>query len=193
MSLPQPGPASLALTWRQRCLAIARSHAIVGNTANALALINRSAERCEESATKLSGTAEAAAAADSLPLSVEVAADSVRSLGQLLNGELLRHRALVHLDKLYKAEKDEARKRGKLPLLERLHEYPAGGVDLTNLVEFPPKMGLIPMKPIFLDVAWNYIDYPGKAGAASTPSPAPEPAPAAAPQPKRGWFGFGRS
>jgi len=80
-------------------------------------------------------------------------------------------------------------------LIDRLHEWPAEGVDLENLVEWPPKLPLIPGKPIFLDVAWNYIDYPGRRteeveekeeeekGEAAKPAPAPQ---------KRGWFGFGR-
>jgi signal recognition particle subunit SRP68 len=102
----------------------------------------------------------------------------------------------VHIDNLRKDGKEDAPAVGKTPLIEKLHEYPVGGVDLGNIVEFPPKVALIPVKPIFLDVAWNYIDYPGKA-----PQAAAEPAKAAASgkepeqqQPtKRGWFGFGRS
>lgn len=119
-------------------------------------------------------------------MNLHVSPRAVASLGQLLRAELLRYHALAHMDNLRKAEKDLPRTR--VPLLERLHEYPAHGVDLTNLVEFPPKLRLIPVKPIFLDVAWNYIDYPNKSSASqSTPSAQP------AAQPKRGWFGFGRS
>ncbi|KAJ6444498.1 signal recognition particle protein [Purpureocillium lavendulum] len=173
-----------------KCLSIARSHAIIGNVANALALINRATELCQESSSKLPNTAQEANRA---PLSVEVTSESVSGLEQLLNGELQRHRAIVHIDNLRKAESDEAGKGLQIPLLERLHEYPANGVDLSNLVEFPPKLALIPMKPIFLDVAWNYIDYPGKTGGAAAPAAAPEPAKEPAPQAKRGWFGFGRS
>lgn len=114
------------------------------------------------------------------------------ALANLLNGELQRHRAIVHIDNLRKTESDEAGKAPRIPLLERLQDYPSDGVDLSNLVEFPPKLALVPMKPIFLDVAWNYIDYPGKTAAAATPAAAPEPAKEPAPQAKRGWFGFGR-
>lgn len=87
-----------------------------------------------------------------------------------------------------------------MPTAERLHEYPAEGVDLKNVIQFPPKMALIPMKPIFLDVAWDYIDYDSKAQGGKTAAPAPTPA-AAKGQPveeqkqapaKKGWFGFGR-
>lgn len=85
---------------------------------------------------------------------------------------------------------------GKPPLVERLHDYPASGVDLDNVVEFPPKMALIPVKPIFLDVAWNYIEYPGKAPAVTEATKSAVPGVATEsekPAAKKGWFGFGRS
>ncbi len=79
----------------------------------------------------------------------------------------------------------------KVPLVDRLREYPAGGVDLENMVDYPPRAQPIPVKPLFFDVAWNYIDYPGRPSAVAAEvdeegqSPIPEPK-------KRGWFGFGR-
>lgn len=79
-----------------------------------------------------------------------------------------------------------------VPLIDRLGEYPAAGVDLGNIVEYPPKLPFVPAKPIFLDVAWNYIEYPGrriKEVERNAEREAGEEAPA--PQ-KRGWFGFGR-
>ncbi|UNI21750.1 signal recognition particle subunit srp68 [Purpureocillium takamizusanense] len=175
-----------------KCLSIARSHAIVGNVANALALISRAAELCQESASKLPKRSDTTG---SSALNVEVTSESVATLASLLDGELQRHRAIVHIDNLRKGEGNEAGRRSRIPLLERLQEYPPNGVDLSNIVEFPPKLALIPMKPIFLDVAWNYIDYPGKTSAATaTPAAAPGPAKEQpAPQAKRGWFGFGRS
>ena len=147
-------------------------------------------ELCKDSTRKLPRSEDTA---NAFPLNVNVTPEAAHSLEQLLNGELQRHRAIVHIDNL---RKDEAGNGAKdVPLLERLHDYPAHGVDLDNLVEFPPKMGLIPMKPIFLDVAWNYIDYPGKAStetSSTTPAQAAqEPAPPA-PQPKKSWFSFGR-
>lgn len=80
------------------------------------------------------------------------------------------------------------------PLVERLGEYPVEDVDLTRLVNFPPNLQPIPVKPLFFDLAWNYIDYPGRGTAGVNGAPAPpksaveekkEPA-------KKGWFGFGR-
>ncbi|KAL8924845.1 MAG: hypothetical protein Q9172_002464, partial [Xanthocarpia lactea] len=80
-------------------------------------------------------------------------------------------------------------------MIERLHEYPPEGVDLTNLVTYPPKLQPIPVKPIFLDVAWNYIDYPGrpkKGTATAKEGKAEEPISKAEPkkEAKKGWFGF---
>lgn len=88
------------------------------------------------------------------------------------------------------------------PVVERLDDYPLSGVDLSNLVTYPPKLRPVPVKPLFFDVAWNYIDYPGRGKAAvedgtvaangaaqqSEEEKIEEKKPA-----KRGWFGFGRS
>lgn len=90
------------------------------------------------------------------------------------------------------------------PAVQNLNAYPTPGlqVDLTNLVSYPPKIQPVPVKPLFLDVAWNYIDYPGRgAPAVSAPvASAPEAnggamdvdEPAPAQEKKKGWFGFGR-
>ena len=82
-------------------------------------------------------------------------------------------------------------------MIERLDEYPPEGVDLTNLVTYPPRPQPIPVKPIFLDTAWNYIDYPGrpkKGTATAGGGKAEETSAEAEPkkETKKGWFGFGR-
>jgi signal recognition particle subunit SRP68 len=50
----------------------------------------------------------------------------------------------------------------------------------------------IPVKPLFLDVAWNYIDYPreGQQQAPTQPQ-AQAQAPEEETKGRRGWFGFG--
>ncbi|RSL40349.1 hypothetical protein CEP53_013418 [Fusarium sp. AF-6] len=172
-----------------KALAIARSHAITGSAANALALINHADGLAEDALSKVPKAEDAAA------LSLTVSSTAVEFLQAILNGELQRHRALVHIDNLRKNNKQSSSI--QRPLVESLHEYPSVGVNLSHIVEFPPKLALIPVKPIFLDVAWNYIDYPNKTPAAAaepakekqaagTEKPAPQ-------QQKRGWFGFGRS
>lgn len=133
-----------------------------------------------------------------------MSAEDVEYLQTLLNGELQRHRAIVHADTLRKNRELSASDAVKQPLIGSLHQYPVGGVNLSHIVEFPPKLATIPVKPIFLDVAWNYIDYPNKApkqqqqqpaaAAAVAPAQADTPERAESPAPsKRGWFGFGRS
>ncbi|RFU72490.1 signal recognition particle subunit srp68 [Trichoderma arundinaceum] len=173
-------------------LAVARSHAIIGNSANALALINSALGFSLKAVAKLPKTQSIS---EDLPLSLDISPASVKFLEQVIDGELQRHRAIVHVDNLRKkrqAQGDEYQSHA--PLVERLHEYPVGGADLSNIVEFPPKEAVVPIKPIFLDVAWNYIHYPGKEPQATNDQPAAatqgneEPTP----QPKRSWFGFGR-
>ncbi|KAJ3503485.1 hypothetical protein NM208_g16505 [Fusarium decemcellulare] len=176
-----------------KALAIARSYAIAGKAASALALINHADGLVEES---LSKTPRSETPSSQIALSLAVSAEAVEFLQNLLNGELQRHRAIVHIDRLRKDNELGLADAVKRPLVESLHDYPAGGVNLSHIVEFPPKMALVPMKPIFLDVAWNYVDYPNKAPEATEPAKQEEGAAEtkqAPQQQKRGWFGFGRS
>jgi signal recognition particle subunit SRP68 len=176
----------------------------VGNVTNALALINHSLNLSEQARSQMPDLSQGSAG----PLSVDVSANAIESLSALLTGELQRHRAIVHIDNIRKKEMTDAgptskSSTAKAPLVERLYDYPIGGVDLHNIVEFPPKRSLIPVKPIFLDVAWNYIVYPGqepsaasdvkaKVASAGTSEQAEEKSEERQPA-KRGWFGFGRS
>ncbi|KAI5463323.1 signal recognition particle, 68 kDa subunit [Mariannaea sp. PMI_226] len=172
-------------------LSIARSHAIIDKPTNALALIHHAFKLSQESLSNISKSQEATRQG---PLDLRVAPEAIQFLHRLLQGERERYRAIVYIDDLRDdKKKDDAEYGVKRPLVETLNEYPINGADLTNIVEYPPKMALIPMKPIFLDIAWNYIDYPGKA-AQAPPAPVEEAAAAPAPQQpvKRGWFGFGR-
>lgn len=82
------------------------------------------------------------------------------------------------------------------PLVQRLGDFPTPGVnvDLKNLVSYPPKIEPVPVKPLFFDVAWNYIDYPTTAkqaveAKAAVSSMTPEKPKE---EKKKGWFGFGR-
>lgn len=111
----------------------------------------------------------------------------------------LHHRALVELqnhtnNSAIAAKKHQA---SAAPVVERLNEYPAAGhVDLNLLVEWPPKLRPVPVKPLFLDTAWNYIEYPGRGGATPSSAVAEKGAASAAgkeeekTQKKKGWFGF---
>lgn len=125
---------------------------------------------------------------------IEVAPADAAFLQHLLKGELQRTRALVEISNLRKQASSKGDSNAApRPLLEKLGQYPAESVNLDNIVTYPPKLEPIPVKPLFLDVAWNYVQYPtthaekpkavqNKSSAAQEPEPAP----------KKGWFGFGR-
>ena len=177
-----------------RCLAIARSHALQGNTRNALALFSRAYDTAPQAYPADSSTS---ADSDQLP-KLDVAPEQIKALQHTMQGLVAQYRALVELDSLSSdALKVDRTKGGAAPLVERLYEYPPHSTDLTNLVTYPLRMKPVPVKPIFLDVAWNYIDYPGRtkplpkveingghAGSKDTSEPKAEG--------RKGWFGFGR-
>ncbi|KAI0970186.1 signal recognition particle 68 kDa protein [Xylaria arbuscula] len=170
-----------------KSLSIARSHSLVNQSANALALTKHAYDQCQQSTAFF--TKHGTSSSDSPILSIEVRQTDIQFLHHLLKGELQRSRAIVEIDNLREKAKSTA-SQVNVPLVERLGEYPAGGVDLENIVDYPPRVQPIPVKPLFFDVAWNYIDYPGKSSAAPAE---PEEDQTQAPEPKkRGWFGFGR-
>jgi signal recognition particle subunit SRP68 len=126
---------------------------------------------------------------------IEVVRPDAEFLQNLLKGELQRSRALVEISNLRKHAGKGDPKAVSRPLIDRLSQYPSEGVDLENIVTYPPKMEPIPVKPLFLDVAWNYVQYPQKQGAQTKTAGNKASSKAAEPeQPsKKGWFGFGRS
>ncbi|KAK2612577.1 signal recognition particle subunit srp68 [Conoideocrella luteorostrata] len=178
-----------------KCLSIARSHAIGGTVVNALALINHASSLIQDASSKVPLGAADSNQQQQQPLSIDVHPEAVSFLSNLVNGELQRHRAIAHIHNLRDAERKEANGEPEARLVDSLHTYPRR-VNLRNLVQFPPKMELIPVKPIFLDVAWNYIDYPTREPQASTASATTAAAAGkkAGEEPKKkgGWFGFGR-
>lgn len=140
------------------------------------------------------------------PRNLLVDKGDARRLHRMLSSELQRSRALVGILNSEKpaatttSTADSSSSRNKPALVNTLSTYPSEGVDLQNIVHYPPEIEAIPVKPIFLDVAWNYISYPNKreqAAAAAASSSKSQDKGAAAPAEevkpqKRGWFGFGR-
>ena len=173
-----------------RCLTISRSHALLADPLNALALLGRASEKCNIADSHLSSAMDTA---DSTPPNISISPTEVQFLKDLLEGELQRYRAIIELANLTEAaQKNEGA--NTRPLIERLNEYPVTGVNLENLVSYPPKLEPVPVKPLFFDVAWNYIDYPGRDiekavenGVKAARTGADQTA-----QQKKGWFGFGR-
>ncbi|KAF7872328.1 hypothetical protein EAF04_003252 [Stromatinia cepivora] len=182
-----------------KCLTIARSHAILSNPKSALALLNRATEKCTSANSQLSSSMDTMTTAT--PPNLTVTPSESQNLLTYLQCELQRHRALVEISNLTSTfSKSGNENTHQKPLVERLHEYPADGfVDLKNLVTYPPKMEVVPAKPLFFDAAWNYIDYPGRTVEKAVErtdveeeTKETESQPPQQQQQKKGWFGFGR-
>lgn len=175
-----------------RSLAIGRSYSLTGGPANALALTKYACDQCQAALPFLSRVADDT---DSLLRSIDVSRGDISFLHDLLNWELERCRAVVEISRLRKETEKGGGTAPKAPLVERLGEYPVDGVDLDNIVVYPPRIEAAPAKPLFLDVAWNYIEYPDrqmKADGRSQNKGSEKPTEAEEKPQKRGWFGFGR-
>ncbi|ELR06490.1 hypothetical protein VC83_09442 [Pseudogymnoascus destructans] len=174
-----------------KCLAIARSHSVLSSYVEALSLLARATALLTPSLPHLSA---AAAPSPTAPPTLAISPASVSFLAKTLNAELQRHRALVEITTV---SGTVAKLPPSLPLVETLEHYPTSGdVDLSNLVSYPTKLEAVPVKPLFFDVAWNYIEYPGRSPQA-TAQVAEEEIPSSRgeerQEAKKGWFGFGRS
>jgi signal recognition particle subunit SRP68 len=139
----------------------------------------------------------------STPPNITVFPFEASFLKYLLDGEVQQYRALVELSNLNNSpQQNNSSLSNGQPLIEKLNEYPSKAVDLENLVTYPPKMEPIPVKPLFFDAAWNYIEYPGReidekvaenvVKAAPVGGAEKGAEPQTAQQQKKGWFGFGR-
>jgi signal recognition particle subunit SRP68 len=167
----------------------------LGNRKNALVLFDRAFNLAGQSQSLISQPPQTPQPS---PPGLDIQPAELTSLRQLLQAEVFRFRALVEIDNLEESSKKLGQDaKAGVPLIERLSEYPAEGVvALDNLVTYPPVLEPVPVKPLFLDLAWNYIDYPGRSTQAA------EKPEAAAPKAggddstkasgKKGWFGFGR-
>ncbi|GAM84596.1 hypothetical protein ANO11243_025920 [Dothideomycetidae sp. 11243] len=177
-----------------KCLNIAISHSILSNHLNALALFSRASTLAAEAASSVPPSTRNKEAAPTL----DIPKAQIEALQKQLQHQIQRHQALAEIRRMEK-EAQTLAERGKIvtaPLVERIGDFPTPGVavDLTNLVTYPPRIEPIPVKPLFFDVAFNYLEYPGRAKKAveqkavevvnGTESPKPE-------EKKRGWFGFG--
>ncbi len=125
---------------------------------------------------------------------LDIDSKDLQGLHSCMDGMVTQYRALLELQNLMDQQRASAKDIYRPPLGERLEEYPLDDVDLTNLVNFPPKLQPIPVKPLFFDLAWNYIDYPGRVPPGVNGAPmAPKAAADEKKEPtKKGWFGFGR-
>ncbi len=179
-----------------KCLNIAYSHVLLQHHVDALALLKRAQDLLAEHLLQDSQSKDKSA-----PPTLDIQQSSAEALQSHIKAFLTRTHALVELHNLSSASAAAAEKNAAYapPLVQKLDSYPAVGrqVDLTNLVTYPPRIEPVPVKPLFLDVAWNYIEYPGRKTAPSEGKPKTNGVPQQAsqqeePQKKKGWFGFGR-
>jgi signal recognition particle subunit SRP68 len=177
-----------------KCLNLSHSYAFLAKPKEALALCSRALSLSSQAMSAPRPSMSSSSKAPKL----EVKERQTQKLTQDLENLTSHYRGVVALSQL-SANSDTASKAGlsnAAPIVERLNEYPASGaVDLKNLVTWPPKLKPVPVKPLFLDVAWNYVEYPGRPAQSKEPQPEkpqleeilPE-----RPAPKKGWFSFGR-
>lgn len=189
-----------------KCLAVGRSQAINSQIVNALALYAKSLELAQSASSILKEEASSTNMPPRLNVSSSDLARSVSTLKKLIT----QYRALADLKALTQSSLPSADQNVRqtikpAPLIERLgrNEY-VENIDLNNLVNYPPRLRPVPVKPLFFDIAWNYIIYPSQKTAlesqvvATNGGPADEDASAIPEQKqeqkpaKRGWFGFGR-
>lgn len=143
-----------------KCLAIARSHSLLSNNRNALALLFKASVKCELAHTYFLSTMEEI---EDSPIKISITPSEIQSLKAFLDGEVQRHRALVEIFNLSMIESEkEDSTLDCIPLIERLSDFPVREVNMSNLVVYPPVLEPAPVKPLFFDAAWNYIRYPGK-------------------------------
>ncbi|KAL1599147.1 signal recognition particle subunit srp68 [Nothophoma quercina] len=176
-----------------KCLNLSHSHALLAAPKQALALCSRALSLSSQAAPASALTSTTTSNATKLAVSEQQAS----TLKQTLENLNSHYRGVVALSQL-SANSETASKAGlsnAAPVVERLNEYPSSGsVDLKNLVTWPPKLKPVPVKPLFLDVAWNYVEYPGRKQKVKEPEPEPvvEEKQEERPKVKKGWFSFGR-
>ncbi|KAN0071515.1 hypothetical protein V8E54_010111 [Elaphomyces granulatus] len=163
-----------------RCLSIGRSHGFLGKSTNTLALYSRALDLV--SAVDLSTPSETTATGAP---TIDISPEQLRASRTVLRSLVMQYHGVVTLEKL--SEPKAGGSSCQPPLIERMDEYAADSLDLSNLVPYPPKMQPIPVKPLFLDVAWNYIDYPRDDQVEPANKDTEERK-----ESRRGWFGFGR-
>lgn len=181
-----------------KCVNLSYSHSLLDNHLNALALLHRAQELVSQSRTSASN----ADGATNSPPTLAINFGAFQKVNTHVDSLLRRMHAIVEMRTLEANSRVAAAKHmtSAASVVQRLNDYPTPGtqVDLKNLVTYPPRIEPVPVKPLFLDVAFNYIEYPGRKTThvdATKQSPLVnglEEKPAQQTQQKRGWFSFGR-
>lgn len=183
-----------------KCLTIGFAHHMLDQHVNVLALLKRAQDLVDARNPTLSSPADE----PNTPATLDIAPSTYNDLKSRISTLMTKTHARVELNSL--STPAATPQAGSRPLVENLNSYPLPGqkVDLMNLVTYPPKIEPVPVKPLFLDVAWNYIEYPGRKlegkGIVDKIQQVVQPVvngvgedtTAKEPEKKRGWFGFGR-
>ncbi|OJD13394.1 hypothetical protein AJ78_06149 [Emergomyces pasteurianus Ep9510] len=201
---------------QNRCLAVGRAHALLSNPKNALALFSRALDLASTATVPNTHNQESSTQPHpDPPPRLDISGPQVDALRSHLQSLVWQYRGIVEIERISSESNNDDDNYSSFlpPMIERLDEYPSGNqVDLARLVTYPPKMEPVPVKPLFLDVAFNYIDYPrgpkkglpavggGGVAAAVTGAGAADAdvamqdsqASETKKQGKKGWFGFGR-
>lgn len=184
-----------------KCLNLSHSHAFLGAHKQALALCSRALALSQQTAAAVSSTSTTTTTTSAPNLSIS--ATQTSTLSSTLANLTAHHRGVVALSQL-SASQNQPSTTSTAPVVSRLNEFPPSATsptaNLANLVTWPPKLKPVPVKPLFLDVAWNYVEYPGRKEEVvkeSVGAKVEEVAEVAAevvekPKEKKGWFGFGR-
>lgn len=127
---------------------------------------------------------------------LDVSTAQLKQLDTHLRRLVVQYRGLLELQRLSATDKLKMSggREPRISIIRSLDEYPSDDINLTQMIVYPPKLEPIPVKPLFFDLAWNYIDYAGRTpiianGTAGEKSS--ETTPEQKKETKRGWFGFG--
>ncbi|KAF2420544.1 hypothetical protein EJ08DRAFT_26691 [Tothia fuscella] len=189
-----------------KCLNISHSYSLLSSHRNALALLLRATNFSSSALESLSATSSKSPTTKSTtPPRLDITPSTLQSLHTTLTHQTLHLRALVELHKHNDNASALTAKNAAsaAPVVERLGEYVTfDKKEDAHLVDWPPRLRPVPVKPLFLDVAWNYIEYPGRAGTKESKSLLQSKGDAKAgaevggekkgEEKKKGWFGFGR-
>ncbi|ANB12954.1 Srp68p [Sugiyamaella lignohabitans] len=129
--------------------------------------------------------------------------DEVETFVKDLKAELVRAHGIAAFEALSNQNSNSSHS-SLLSVSDDLTKYPSGSPSeiVRNLVNFKPHVQPVPVKPVFFDIAFNYIDYDDDSKKAVLTAEPSEPASATpsapgsgASTPRRGFFGalLGRS
>lgn len=136
-------------------MAIAPSH-LAHNTRNTLALYHLALTHVSRSLPYF----PASSSLDASNIhSLSITSIHATQLKSFLEALVTRFTALIQLQEYNNANVSGAKDHP--PLIDTLNKY-SENVNFGRLVPLPPRIEGVPVKPIFFDIAWNFVGYPGQ-------------------------------